>query len=207
MSAKSLQNTIYRAYGKVSGLLGFNHVVYRPIDYSIPAVDYANWVADIKASVSIDEAYSSTMKFTVPIWTLWADGTKLKVGDILEDSEHDRTFFIISMQPHLPINCIEATDAVKISRAAYTKADGIKTKSEEVIMNGLVANIQPASSAPFDNGNPAPSSADAKWDVYCFAPRGSIQIDDIVTDKDGRRASVTAANWYPTGYKLACTEV
>lgn len=207
MSATSMQRTIYKAYKTVAGVIGFKHTIYRPYDYMLHNTDLANYVGNVKATFSLDEKYKRPMKFTVPIWEVYADGNQLQVGDILQDPVSDRTFFMVSMQSMLPMQAIEATDEISVTRVAYTKVDGLSVKGETIIGKGIVANKQPSGSQQFDNNNPAPQSANGQWDFYCYVPRGMIEIDDIITDKDGKRIRVKYAEWYPLGYKLHCVEV
>lgn len=178
MSASSIQQKLYKAYGKVSKALGYPYRVYRPINNLSPLHD-ENWVADVSASFTMNDGYTSSPTTNMPTWTVYVNGRDLMVGDFLYSEDTQRTFYINSMAPHLPITAVEMPNRITLYEIGYGN-------------NGF--GYQPGRGPIVAKDIPA-------WIDYTSSVESGFGVAD---GKAGNRA-VNVVTWAPTiamGYKL-----
>ena len=206
MGAAVIQKKIYNAYAKVAQKLGYDYDIYRPITYLDP-ISLENWVNKKKLSTAPSDSFGSAQKFSIPILNAFIDGNILQVGDMLFNEDQNRTFFVISMQPHLPINVIEAPNRITIKRTSYADNAGSFEKVAVTIASGVPANIDVPNAAAFSNGIPSQvGTGQPKWLIYAWLPDQTISIGDVITDENGNTAVVQSVNWSPLGYQIHCVE-
>lgn len=178
MSASSIQRKIHNAYGRVAKALGYPYKVYRPVNNLSPLHD-ENWIADVTASFSMNEGYTSSPTSGMPTWTCWVNGRDIMVGDFLYSEDTRKTYYINSMAPHLPIMAVEMPNRITLYTIGYGN-------------NGF--GYQPGRGSVVAKDIPA-------WVDYTSAVESGFGIAD---GKAGNRA-VNVVTWAPTvamGYKL-----
>jgi len=84
---------------------------------------------------------------------------------------------------------------------------GVTQATETAVLSGLKASIQAKSGSTRPRAGDLPASPPAPigWNIYLprnAVANGVIKDRDIVTDDNGDRYQVDAANWTPMGYKL-----
>jgi hypothetical protein len=207
MGAVVIQKKIYSAYAKVAQKLGYDYDIYRPITWLDP-MQPANWIDTKKFTSAPTSSFKQAQQFSVPILDAYIDGNIIRVGDLLRNDDQNRTFFVISKQPHLPINVIEGPSLISITRAGYaSNVNGSFEKTPLTVATNVPANISAPSARPYDNGTPVKvTGAVPKWIVYLWMPDNMINVGDVITDNFGNRAVVHAVSTSPLGYQLSCVE-
>lgn len=105
---------VRRGYAIAAAKLGTAHAHYRPLD-GAPALSDGNLLGDVRA-VFDTNAYKFTLpqNWSKPVWTgLW-NPEATQVGDYLVDGE--RTFFIASQHPLLPMQAVLCNAVVSLHR-------------------------------------------------------------------------------------------
>lgn len=122
MSADSLQKKINNAHKKIGKLMGKTYGIYRPLTSNNDVIADRNLIKYVKATTTLNDNYSSNIKWEIPNWTLYTETAEIRQGDYLYSEEENRTFFVLSKQPHQPVIAVEANDRIDIKTVGY--ADG-----------------------------------------------------------------------------------
>lgn len=151
------------------------------------------------------------------------DASNCEPGDYLVGQVTGNIFFIMAMEPMLPIMCIQANRTATLTRSETQLASA----------GGDPAPSQSGGSVPYwgreeDSGNTAPITAPcamlassgratsrsdypssspgpSRWRIYMpisTFPKGSVFDRDYIADEEGNRYMVEAAGWTNQGYRL-----
>ncbi len=143
MTAQSIQTKIDKAHKKIAQKLGYDYSVYRPLN-DVSPLDERNMFANVKATFTLNDTYTKTIGWEVPIWTVYTDPYQLLQGDFLSDGT--RTFFILSRLPHLPVLAIETPDTVDIKTVGYgNSGTGFAPAQSTLIARSVPAFISTSS--------------------------------------------------------------
>lgn len=185
MSAQSIQLKIDKAHKKIAAKLGFSYNLYRPID-DINPLDERNIFANVKATFTLSDTYTSTISWDVPIWTVFTDPSNLEQGDILSNDE--RTYIIISKLPHLPVLAVQADDTIDIRTVGYADSgSGFAPGQSTYIAKGLPCFIS-TDSYGIANTNPGTGVSGAQYrtiNVISFLRDQQNLMTRSVSARDG----------------------
>jgi hypothetical protein len=139
MSAQSIQAKLDKAHKKIATKLGYPYNVYRPLNDIDPLND-RNHLQQVKATFTLSDAYTTTISWEVPIWTVYTDILQLEQGDILDNGQH--TYIIISRLPHLPVLAVQADDRIDIHSVGYSNdGSGFSPAQDTYVAKGLPCYI------------------------------------------------------------------
>lgn len=160
MSATAIQRKLDKAHKKVSNKIGYTYNLYRPIT-NINPLDDANFIDDIKATFTLSDQYTSAMGWGIPAWTIYTDAVQVQEGDFFHSEELERTFFITSRKPHLPVIAIEVPHRVDIMRIGYgDTGNGFEAGATTYLAKNLPAFVSMGASN-FASGLPARTAGTA----------------------------------------------
>ncbi|MGJ7529849.1 hypothetical protein [Variovorax sp. GB1P17] len=218
MDAATLQNRIYKGYGKAAVRLGVSYSIARPL---LAAAPLANVVGSVLASFNAEDwEYVKPNKYGKATWYGLFDGTLTQAGDYLLGPQGP--FFIAGQQLHLSILCVACNRSVGLLRPAPPVsgtgvqgyggtciADG--TAGLGTITNGVLSNGWPASillGGRQGHGTELPMAvSNAGWQIL-LPPSVPIVINasDIIIDDLGRRYIAEAAELTDLGWRINCKE-
>lgn len=220
MDAATLQNRIYKGYGKAAQRIGPLYTQYRPGGSQNPlAAPYANLNASFNAE---DMKYGRPNKYGKPTWYGIFDGSETQAGDYLVAVDGGGPFFIAAQQLALPILCVECNRRVRIARmpiqdgAGLAGYSGVVESSETDVLGqsdgaGNMVHGWPASiliGGRSDRDAHLPSSVKSAGWVVLLPPSVPISIteSDVIIDDLGRRYPVYAAELTDLGWRLQVNE-
>lgn len=198
MSEEAIQRKLWMAYGKVAQKLGRPFEVYRSAVLTVP-IQLSTWIFSTSAAFSQDDSYNSPLGEGLSIWRCWIDGNldslnDLQQGDFLHNTSTLETYFIGSVQRHLPIQAIKAPSRISINRVGYSNPVSGFTPGDTLIAEDVPCWIQEPGSGGSDLGYiPAASygrDALQSFSIYLWDPVNDIQIRDSVTDENNVRSQV-----------------
>jgi len=115
MGFKSFDNLLHKV-SKIEGkLLGPLFEVYR-----VPDTAWLSWKQESYKQESINasfvfNSYRRNPKWDVPVARVGVDGRNLLPGDIMIDSIHNRTYFLIEREVNRPFEAIQVNDTISIA--------------------------------------------------------------------------------------------
>lgn len=219
MDAATIQNRLYKGYGKAALRLGMVHNQYRPAGAVDPLATvrgtlYASFNAE-------DFGYKRPNKYGAPTWYGVLDGSLTQPGDYLTGPE--RTVFIAAQQLHLPVLVVDCNRTICLIRPAAPVSVGDVGYSGEVAdtdvtvlgqraPDGSIAKGWPASilskgrDEPTGTGLPA-TTKNAGWQIL-LPPSVpiTIQATDILIDDLNRRYAVRSAELTDLGWRIQAVE-
>jgi hypothetical protein len=220
MDAATLQNRIYKGYGKAALRLGIQYDIARPI---YPQAPLGNVIGNLLASFNAEDwKYSRPNKYGKPTWFGLFDGTVTQAGDYLVGAQS--TYFIAAQQLHLPILCVECNRQVSLlsmpSGPSSVGAQGYGgvCAAESISVLGDVDSYQclvtgwPASvlfGGRQTHGTDLPLSVN-NTGFQIILPRSvpeTINASDIFVDDLGRRYQVEGAELTDLGWRANVKEV
>lgn len=177
MSATAIQRKLDKAHKKVSNKIGYTYNVYRPIT-NIDPLDDANFIDDIKATFTLSDQYTSAMGWGIPAWTIYTDAEQIQEGDFFYNEELERTFFITSRKPHLPVIAVEVPHRIDIMTIGYgDSGNGFEAGATTYLAKNLPAFVAMGASN-FASGLPARTAGSAPMRsvevITCFPNQESL---------------------------------
>jgi len=208
MSAKGIQKRIDNAHRKVGKALGYVFNLYRPLT-NVDVLDDANYIDDIKLTVTLNDSYMSTIGWQTPVWTAYTDAKQLQVGDFLYSEEQGRTFFVMSRQPHLPVLMMEVNDRVDVQVVGYgDDGTGYSPEATTYLARNLPCYISYGASG-MGGGVPARSMGTAgirNATIITTLPREVMTMGATVTNlADTFRGDVVSYDYTSVGRGLRMT--
>lgn len=203
MGAAAIQKKLDNASKKVALKLGYDYQVFRPTN-NINPTDTENWVANVKASFTLDDKYSKAMQWGVPIWTTYTQNTEIIQGDFLVNVDRDRTFIVMSKKPHLPVLAIETNDLFNILEVTYTnQGDGWSPENETFFAKNIPCYVK-MSSSTINGLIPANTIAKAgvrNVEIYSSINEPAILVGKTLTiPQHGFIGTIISYNISPLGY-------
>ena len=206
MSGASINKKIQKANAKVGSKLGFEFKLYRSVDYLDP-IQLKNLLGTSKVSWSIDQSFKKPANENYQQVNLFVDTTNLQLGDIFVNDELDKKFVLISKDPIVTPQAIEATNSVTISRTTYSTTGGLHTELLEVAKNVPAAIFEVGGqNMPSPEATQNKSSM-PKYALWIWLPVNNIKLDDVLVDEQGNKSRIISIQYSPVGYKLTTVKV
>ncbi len=204
MDGATLQAKVARGYGIAATHIGTPHAWYRGglVDPTSPQYQ----IGTLPAAWSVDSQFQTPPNYQTQLYRAFVDTSQAQPGDILIGAQ---TFVLLETGPLIPPLGLICTDQLQIERAIAGSSVGLQpyvdvTKTT-LIAQGLPGNVQIKKEVGAQPANlPGDISRKTYWTVSFYAPNGSIKDGDIVTDGEGYRYQVTAANWQSIYYQCLC---
>jgi len=155
MSAISLQRKLDNAHKKVANILGFDYTLYRPLN-NTNVIHDSNIIASVKASTTLNDSYTSTIDWGLPVWTIYTFASMVQQGDFLYSEKENRTFFILSRLPHLPVLALEVPDRIDVQVVSYSDNNGFSPAPSTYIARNLPCYLS-MGTTQFGGGSPGRS--------------------------------------------------
>lgn len=195
MSADSIQKKINNAHKKVGKVLGYTYGLYRPLGSNVDIIQDRNLIKEMKATFTLNDNYSSNVKWEVPTWTVYTETAELQIGDYLYNEQYDRTFFVFSLQPHQPVYVIEANERINIQSVAYANdGTGFAPAQTTYIAKNLPCFITYGSGSVSGDlpGGGVGSIPFRTMVVHTALPETSMLLGETLVDTDGFKGDVTS---------------
>ena len=204
MDVISLQDKITRGMGVAARKLGLACIVYRPRTAAQPVSD-GNRVIKLFAAFA-PEGVGGGASSLQPLWRGTFDAVYTQTGDYLVAS--DRTYFVGSQLPALPIRCVLTNRSLTIARPSFLGQggySGLYASGGEPVVTSWPAAV-------FANGGSPENVRIAGvglggWVV--LLPRLPVppQVADVVTDDAGSVYVVGAAEQNTLGWRLLVRQI
>ena len=209
MDGTALQARIYRGYAIAAAHIGLSYDFYRPSSSTSPLA-VGNKYQSAPAAFDPDQRFVKPNGYNKPIWFGTFDGTASQVGDYV--TGHGRTFFIISQQALLPIQCVDCNRTVSVLRAQTPSGvgalgyGGSTAANETTLMGGWPASILELAKGTRDAVKLPGDTMNPNFTVLLPAFSGvTIFSRDAISDDLGLRYDVTAAELTDLGWRLLVT--
>lgn len=208
MDSATLQNRIYKGYGKAALRIGPLFTLYRPSSVFNPIAS-GNIVTTLNASFNAEDmTYSRPNKYGKSTWFCLVDGTQTRVGDYLVGTS--QTFFIAAMQQTLPILAVECNRTLNVLRpyqvsgVGATGYGGDTAAGETPLMTGWPASVLQGTKGEKNEVNLPGDVRNPWWIVLLPAFTGvMLRTADIITDELSRRYVISSAELTDLGWR--CT--
>jgi hypothetical protein len=210
MDGATLQNRVYYGYTQAALRIGLTFSQYRPLTASTAL---GNLLRTMPASFNAqDMKYGKPSGYAKPLWYCLADGRLLKVGDYLTAASG--TFFIVAMQPLLPILAVECNRTVTVSRPQQQTGVGAvgyggNTKSNQTaIVTGFPAALLLAAKAEVNTVKLPGDGRAVAYQLLLPPIPGAVQLknDDIVEDDLRNRYVIFGAELTDLGWRCTVME-
>ncbi|OYV38329.1 MAG: hypothetical protein B7Z80_10315 [Rhodospirillales bacterium 20-64-7] len=205
MDGTRLQSLLNTGYARAASHIGTAHAWYRGflIDPTAPQFQ----MGTLSAAWGVDAQFQNTPNYQTLLYRAFIDTTQAQAGDILIGAQ---TYVLLETGPLIPPLGLVCTDQIKIERmTAPSVAAGLQTYSApttlQLIARGLPGNVQIKKEVGTLPANlPGDVSRRTYWIVSFYGPNGTVKDGDIITDGEGYRYQVTAANWQSIYYQCLC---
>lgn len=188
MSAVAINRKIARGFAKVGKKLGYAFSLYRPDSYITPLAD-RNLVMTLPLTWSKDEGFSQNPEPTLDYFTLYADYTLLKTGDILNQATEGRTFIVHEVNPLRGAVGVQCNTKMNVLRPVYTPTQDTKTSFEEVVLD-MPCVFESTGAASNDGALTTVTSSmtagQSQVDIWTVIRPGTIKLADVLEVEGGR---------------------
>jgi len=208
MSAASIQKKINNAHKKVGNAIGYSYGLYRPLDSNVDVISDRNLIKHVKASVTLNDNYSSSIKWEVPLWTLYSESAELQLGDYLYSEEAGRTFFVFQKQDHQPVYAIEVNDRVFIDTVAYSDSGtGFAPSAGTTFAKSLPCFLTYGTGTIAGN---LPGGGESKipfrtMTVITTMPKQAMVLGETMSDNNGFKGDITSYDYSSVGAGVKIT--
>lgn len=204
MDGTTLQARIYAGMARAAKHIGTPHDQYRGTPTN--PLQAANKIAILNASVNINGSYIGQVKTEQLYWQIIADGAALQIGDYLVGAH---TCVVVAMDALLPPLALRCPDRISITRPASQTGVGAQPYGAPLSTSAVATNLPCYINLKRETGRPEtrlPGDAGLRgfFAAACWLPDGMIHDRDLLTDQNGNRYQVTAANHGLLGYELLC---
>ncbi|KVC81389.1 hypothetical protein [Burkholderia ubonensis] len=208
MDSATLQNRIYKGYGKAALRIGPIYSQYRPTSASNPIAS-GTLLGTLNASFNaMDMTYGRPNVYGKALWYALVDGTQTKIGDYLINAA--QTFFIAAMQQTLPILAVECNRTLNVLRpfqqsgVGATGYGGDTAAGETPLMTGWPASVLQGTKGEKNEVNLPGDVRNPWWQILLPAFAGvTLRTADIITDDISRRYTISSAELTDLGWR--CT--
>jgi hypothetical protein len=203
------QKKIYKGYGKAAKRLGTSYNIYRSTTGIDPIVS-GNLKGTILMSPNVEWTYMKANKYGNSVWQLLVDGSTLKVGDYLVG---ESTFFVIGMQPLLPIIGVKCDRIITITEPNANLAagdipyGGYTKDNVAVVMQNCPCSFLLATKGEKPNAK-IPTDTKLPW-FYVYIPylNATIKTGHVITDQNNVSYIVDGDEKTELGWKLLVMEM
>jgi hypothetical protein len=197
-----IQAKVWKGYGQAAKRLGVAYQFYRPAG-SFPGAAVTSLPVSLNAE---DMKYGKPNKYGKATWYALVDATLLRTGDYFVGPQG--TFFIVALQPLLPILVVECNRIASLSSVAADNSvgaqgySGMTDANEAAYATGVPCSIlQGTKGEKGDVGLPADTRT-PWWNVLMPASVGAVNYGDLIIDDLNRRYIVSSAELTDMGYRL-----
>lgn len=208
MSAASIQKKIDNAHKKVGKTIGYTYGLYRPLDSNVDVISDRNLIKYVKATVTLNDNYSSSVKWEVPLWTLYTESAALELGDYLYSEEQDRTFFVFQKQSHQPVYAIEVNDRVFIDQVAYADSGtGFAPSAGTIFAKQLPCFLTYGTGSVSGNlpGGGVGNIPFRTMTVITTMPKQAMVLGETMRDNAGFKGDITSYDFSSVGCGVKIT--
>jgi hypothetical protein len=203
-----LQDRLYWGLNRAANILGRPTDAYRPAGTTNP-INRSNRYLRLRAAFCrVDGNFSRSVGYGVAIWRGHFDASYTRVGDYLVQGCD--VWFIAEQEPLLPVLCVRTNRVISITRQ-LTPGTGASTAAADTtvtIMSNWPASLlgtetEGKSSAHLPGDTTIPS-----WTALVpYVQDQVVQPTDIVTDAQGIKGVVVAAELSNLGWRLIVRQV
>lgn len=200
MKGDILQALIYKGYAKEAAKVGTEYALYR--GGPMTPIQPNNYYGTIPCWFIADEKGKVANKYQTPTWTLRADGNVLQLFDILVGDFG--TFYVASMQPNLPMECIRCNATMAAGRLVYG-VDPVTGSPTQTVVNYAVGvpvfkqyrreDIRRDPITGQEIGN-----AITHWRAFIPLPNDTVKQGDMLSDENSISYTVDAPDFTSAGY-------
>jgi hypothetical protein len=211
MDAATIQDRIYRGYGKAAQRIGFAHDVFRATTANDPT-DPARKIATIKAAFDA-ATYSFTRpnKYGTALWNGLFDGRTTQVGDYLTGP--GGTYFVAAQQHLEPILAVECNRTIAVHRPQQQTGVGAlpyggnDATTETALASGWPASVLQGTKGEV-SGARLPGDVRSPWWLILVPaiPGVTVNYADIIVDEFSRRFVVSSAELTDLGWRLTASQ-
>ncbi len=207
MDGSRLQSLLNTGYARAASHIGTPHAWYRGGMMNPTGPQYQ--MGTLSAAWSVDAAFKTPPNYQTLLYRAFVDISQAQPGDVLVGTQ---TFVLLETGPLMPPLGLICTDQLQIERATAGPTPGLQAYIDQtastIIAQGLPGNVQIKKEVgTLPTNLPADVSRKTYWLVSFYAPNGFVKDGDIITDGEGCRYQVTAANWQSLYYQCLCERV
>ena len=180
MSGKSLSRILNNAFQIAGNVTGFKYKQYRPDTYVTP-LQTRNYIGDLVVGASPDESFAKNPD-ELQKYNLYADSSKLQLGDILYSDDNARTFVVVDMMELRVSQGVLCPDRFDVLRPVITSGDK-KTGFEQVATQvpGAVKLMGAKSSSGSVQGLQSTLTASShELEMWTWVPENLVQLNDVI---------------------------
>jgi hypothetical protein len=222
MDGVVLQSKVYQGYARAALRVGLPFDIYRPPSASNPMAT-ANKIGTIPAAFTVHSSgnfnFSKPSDYKGPTFHALLDGAQVRIGDYLKSSiATDGPFFIIGMDPIVPILAVQTNRLISIFRpdGAASKPIGVSgyggtvastaNANETAIMTAWPASVLEGSRGSNAGMLPGDSGVGI-WRVLLPAWTGVLVLPGyIITDDVQKRMVVRQAELTDFGWNIQAVQ-
>lgn len=204
-----IQDKIYFGYGKAAQKIGQEADIFRSSN-GINPIASGNLIGQTFLSQNVVWSYEKANKYGNAVWQLVVDGRDIQVFDYLITDSF--TFFVIGMQPLLPILGVECNRTVSIVRPTKPRTPGANDyggyEIADVLTIALNLPISALSGGRMENNQfklPLDTRSPSFTLLIPNLPEIDLRIGDLVDDNRGVRLALTSVELTDFGYRCIGT--
>ena len=208
--AQSIQNKIWKAYGKVGKTLGKPFSIYRAPTTNYPIIP-ENWIDTKNVAFSQDTKFARPLDDGTPLWMCWIDGRlnnlfDVQAGDYISDDLTGETYVIVSAQPHTFIRALSTPNKISVyGNETYTDGvDGL-AQTKPLVSMELPCNIRQPSSSTSNGYVPVQTlgfESVPQYEIHVWDPNNEIKIGYQIVDEHGNESLVVSVFKGEAGTRL-----
>ena len=207
MGYQSIQTKLDKAHKKVGLKLGQQFGLFRPI-INTSILDTENWLANILATFTLSDSYTTALNWSVPVWTCYTDAAQIAEGDFLYDEDINRTFFILARQPLLPVLALECPHRVSIKTVGYGNGGtGFAPNATTEFAIDLPAFVQYGSTTKDGRypGRTTTSAGIRTATIITTFPDPTMLMGSVITDAHGFSGTIIGYDYSVLGKSVKIT--
>jgi hypothetical protein len=209
MDGLTLQDRIYRGYGKAAVCIGIDCDLFRPVGPFLPLAPENRIMRLPVAFLPVGGRVKRPVPQTDPYWEGVFDAAYAEPGDILRRRTDAAIFFVAAKQALLPVLCVRALRTITINRPSTANAAGLNLYGGTVAAFDTTLAVDWPASVEITAGTGIATAGiqseltPGAWEVLLPASlKLQLQIGDILTDDEGRIGVISVAETTDLGTRL-----
>jgi hypothetical protein len=200
MSGASIDRKIQKGLAKAGVKLGFKFGVYRPDGYIDPLAT-RNYIFSALIGYAEDENYAKNPELSLSYFKVFADYSRLEVGDILHSDDVSTTLVLIEKNVMKGGIAIKAPERATLLRPSYSTAQDVKTKLSPIAENlpiafSVTGGITDASG--LTGVSSKMGTGQSQITAWFYMPKGEVSLNDVI-DVSRRRYLIQRVDSTDTG--------
>ena len=206
MGATAIQKKLDKAHKKVGLKLGEEFGLYRPI-INTSILNLENWMADVKATYTLSDSYTTALNWQVPVWTCYTEAALIAEGDFLYNDLTEKTYFILARQPLLPVLALECPHKASLQTVGYgNTGTGFAPGALTYIAEDIPGFMQYGSTTKSGSYPGANSKAGVRTATFITTfPNPEMLMGAILTDAHGFKGNVIGYDYSALGKSVKIT--